>query len=185
MKTEVEINMYPIYSHLFSTLYDENAPVGNLGRGTHYSVFRCAEWFDVIRMPLQEAQVHDFAVIWDEDHDTRVIPVIERLYISGLLSPVQFIGERKGVLTLIVAARFYSHGTEDIINSYKSKVNNISANLEFDSWPSEVGSFDRVPMGEHQCVLEGIISAEEHRVLTYLKNIDSLWTLGTKEYSPK
>lgn len=176
------MSIYPIYSSLFSTIYDENTPVGNLGRGTHYSVFRCAEWFDVVRSPLQEAQVHDFAVIWDEDHDTRVISVIEKLYIAGLLSPVQFIGERKGLLSLIVAARFYFHGKEDIINNYKKQVNDVSTNIGFDSWPSEVGSFDRVPMGEPQCNLGGIIAAEEHRVLTYLKNIDSLWTLGTKEY---
>lgn len=176
------MSAYPIYSSLFSTIYDENIPVGNLGRGTHYSVLRCTEWFDVIRSPLQEAQIHDFAVIWDEDHDTRVISVIEKLYIAGLLSPVQFIGERKGLLTLIVASRFYYHGKEDIINSYKKQVNDVSTNIEFDSWPSDVGSFDRVPMGEHLCILGGIIAAEEHRVLTYLKNIDSLWMLGTKEY---
>jgi hypothetical protein len=177
------MSTFPTYSSLFSTLYDEQNPVGHLGRGTHYSVFRCIEWLDVTRSPLQEAQLHDFAVIWDEDHDSRVISAIEQLYMAGLFSPVQFIGERKGMLTLIVAAKFYYHGTADIISSYKKLVNNISENLEADCWPSDIGSFDRAP-GDHQCFTKGIISAEEHRVITYLKNIDSLWNLGTKKFKP-
>ena len=69
----------PSYSKLFSTLHDEAEPVGNLGRGTHYSVFRAAEWFDVERRPLVQAQIHDFAIVWDEDHDTRVISTVEVL----------------------------------------------------------------------------------------------------------
>lgn len=176
---------YPTYSSLFSTIYDEQSPVGHLGRGTHYSVFRCSEWFDVVRSPLQKAQIHDFAVIWDEDHDSRVFAATERLYISGLLSPVQFIGERKGTLTVIVAARFYYHGTEEVLANYKQQINNISSNLGFDSWPSEVGLFDRAPGNPHQCNPVGIISAPEHRVMTYLTNIDSLWGLGTKEFEPQ
>ena len=40
------------YSKLFSCLYDEAEPVGSLGRGTHYSIFRSVEWLDVTRRPL-------------------------------------------------------------------------------------------------------------------------------------
>jgi hypothetical protein len=178
------MSIYPTYSPLFSTIYDEQKPVGHLGRGTHYSVFRCAEWLDIIRSPLQNAQIHDFAVIWDEDHDTRIFSAIERIYISGLLSPVQFIGERKGMLTVIVAARFYYHGKEEVLTNYKQQIGNISHNLGFDSWLSKVGSFDRAPGSSHQCIVEGIISDQEHRVITYLRNIDSLWNLGTKEFVP-
>ena len=42
----------PQYSTLFSCLYDEPDPVGQLGRGTHYSVMRSVEWLDVTRRPL-------------------------------------------------------------------------------------------------------------------------------------
>ena len=86
----------PAYSTLFCCLYNESAPIGSIGRGCHYSVFRSVEWLDVTRSPLELPEMHDFAVIWDEDHDTRVINVIERIYLSGLLSPIQFVGERKG-----------------------------------------------------------------------------------------
>ena len=97
----------PVYSHLLSCIYDEPEPIGHIGRGAHYSVFRCAESRDVSWSPVSPAQVHDFAVIWDEDHDTRVIAVAEALYAEGVLAPVQFIGERKGNLTVILAAKFF------------------------------------------------------------------------------
>ena len=75
------------YSPFFQTLYDEQAPVGHLGRGTHYSVLRAAVFHDELGEILPEnrykgphAKFHDFAVIWDEDHDKRVIEVIEQIY---------------------------------------------------------------------------------------------------------
>jgi hypothetical protein len=175
----------PQYSTLFTCLYDEPEPIGHLGRGTHYSIMRTAEWLDVTRKPLAKPEVHDFAVIWDEDHDVRVIEAVERIYMAGLLSPVQFIGERKGSLTVIVAARFYFSGSGAEIKAYERALNDISQDLE-DSWPTTVGSFDRSPisagLGWHQTFAEGLISAEEHRVNLYLTNIDSLWKLGTRPY---
>lgn len=170
----------PRYSHYFSCLYDEPEPVGNLGRGTHYSVFRTAEWLDVVRHPLPRPQTHDFAVIWDEDHDTRVIEAVEKLYMAGLLSPVQFIGERKGTLTVIVAARFYWHNTVDI-DEYKRRVLEIVQDLD-DPWTAQIGSFDRNPGSPQNTFTEGFIHADEHRVEIYLRNIDSLWSLGTRDY---
>lgn len=78
----------PVYSALLACLYDEPEPVGHLGRGTHYSIFRTAEWRDVVLDPLPVPQIHDFAIIWDEDHDTRVIEAVEAIYMTGLLSPI-------------------------------------------------------------------------------------------------
>jgi hypothetical protein len=172
----------PVYSDFFSTIYDEPRPVGFLGRGTHYSILRCAEWFDVTRRPLDKAEVHDFAVIWDEDHDVRVIQAIEQLYVAGLLSPVQFIGERKACLTVVVAAKFYFHGSESTMREYERRLMEIAQGLGFDVWHSEVGVFDRAPGNPHQNAPQGIIADDEHRVLTYLSNIDSLWKLGTRPY---
>lgn len=176
----------PTYSTLFSCLYDEPEPVGQLGRGAHCSVFRSVEWLDVVRAPLTTPQVHDFAVIWDEDHDTRVIDVIEAIYMAGLLSPIQFIGERKGTLTVIVAAKFYYAYSKANLDAYIQQLNEISGKPNHgDSWPTEVGMFDRSPGSPHQIELHGLVMAEEHRVITYLRNIDSLWSLGTKPFVPK
>lgn len=180
---EVLMASFPVYSSLFSTIYDEPEPVGHLGRGTHYSILRAVEWLDVTRLPLTAPEIHDFAVVWDEDHDTRVIEAIEQIYMAGLLSPVQFIGERKGTLTVLVAARFYYYGSGEDIHDYSQAIEKIAESLD-DPWPSKVGSFARTPNSEHQCITRELINDAEHKVLTYLKNIDSLWGLGAKPYKP-
>ena len=113
---------YPQYSSLFTTIYDQPEPVGRIGRGTHYSILRSVEWLDVMRQPLKVPQIHDFAIIWDEDHDVRLIDVLERLYLTGLLAPIQFIGERKAMLTVITAARFYYGISEEQIAEYKKSI---------------------------------------------------------------
>lgn len=167
------------YSQIFSCLYDEAGPVGHIGRGTHYSVFRVAEWRDVTRTPLMAAQIHDFAVIWDEDHDDRVIAVAERLYVNGLFSPVQFIGERKGMLTIIVAARFRWSGTDADWKSWCGQVSKLCSDVGGDSWTVDFGGFDKCVDSPQQTQPEGIISDREDRVIVYLRNIDNLWNLGT------
>lgn len=171
------------YSTLFTCIYDDVGPVGSLGRGTHYSVFRSVEWLDVTRRQLAFPQIHDFAVIWDEDHDERVIEAVEQIYMAGLLSPVQFIGERKGTLTAVVAAKFYFTGPDTNTEAYRNSIEAIVKNLN-DPWPVQLGSFDRAPGSQHQTFSEGLIQDSKDRVDLYLRNIDSLWSLGTKPYEP-
>lgn len=169
------------YSKIFSCIYNELGPVGHLGRGTHYSVCRSVEWQDPLRRPLPQAEMHDFATIWDEDHDERVIEAIERILMAGLFSPVLFVGERKGTLTLIVDANFYFAGSEAEVEAYRRAVQEIANRLN-DPWPVELGSFDREVGNPHRNFYEGLISDNAHRVGVYLANIDSLWGLGTKAY---
>src|SRR4051812_20247485 len=71
------------YSEFFQTLHDEQAPVGYLGRGTHYSILRAVVFSDSLAKPLFDARFLDFAVIWDEDHDARIIEPIQKLYFAG------------------------------------------------------------------------------------------------------
>ncbi|ASE39106.1 hypothetical protein [Brevundimonas vesicularis] len=168
------------YSTYFSCLHDEPTEYGSLGRGTHYSVFRSIAWLDVSRRALPRPEVHDFAVIWDEDHDTRVIEAIERIHMASLLSPVQFIGERKGMLTIIVASKFWGDGGD--LEAYRLMVQAAIEPMD-DYWPVEIGTFDRSgAMGPdwHQTNPAGIISDATHKVNVYLSNIDTLWKLGTK-----
>ena len=176
----------PIYSSLLNCLYDEPEEKGSMGRGCHYSVFRVAEWFDVIGKPVAQAYKHDFAVIWDEDHDTRVIEAIERLYLAGLLFPVQYIGERKGMLTIILAAKFYWIGSAVDLEIYKSKVTNIMSNdLSLDSWLCDFGMFDKVLIDDvhpHQTEYAGLIADTTKRVDTYIRNIDNLWNIRSQPY---
>lgn len=173
------------YSSLFSCLYDEKEPIGSLGRGAHYSVMRAVEWLDATRQPLQWPEVHDFAVIWDEDHDTRIVNAVERIYMSGFLSPVQFIGERKGTLYVIVNARFYFTGSDRDTETYRRDIEGMFSGVhgvDGDSWPVVLGSFDRNLGSPAQTIPNGIIHSSEDKVITYLRNIDNLWSLGTKSF---
>ena len=172
-----------VYSPFFGTLYDESQPVGRIGRGIHYSVLQCAEWFDVTRQPLKQAQLHEFVIIWDEDHDTRIIEAIERLYFAGLLSPVKFIGESKGVLTLLLAAKFYFCPLTDLA-AYINAVRDIAENISTDCWGVEFGTFEHIEEGLHQCNIKDIIADSDYRSLLYLRHIDSLWRLGSKDFEP-
>ena len=60
------------YSPFFQTVHNEVAPVGSLGRGTHYSILRATVFHDEFAKPLEKAKFLDFAVIWDEDHENLI-----------------------------------------------------------------------------------------------------------------
>lgn len=169
-----------VYSHLFSCLHDELAPVGQLGRGAHHSVFRSVQWRNISGDLLDQGRVHDFAVIWDEDHDTRIIRVIERLHLAGMLWPIIFIGERKGGVTILFAqmAGRLEDSKENLINH----ICEIAKDGGDDSWTVQVGWFHRVTVpgeGPHYTGW-GIINDEDWRVVAYLQGIDALWELGEK-----
>ncbi len=96
------------YSDFFKTIHDETSPTGYLGRGTHYSVLRAVVFHDPMGKQLPEGKFADFAVIWDEDHDTRVMEPVEEIYRRGLLSSFLMFGERKGTFTAILSNKITS-----------------------------------------------------------------------------
>jgi hypothetical protein len=162
------------YSPFFQMLHDETRPVGQLGRGTHYSVLRVPIWQDVWLNPVAQGSLLDFAVIWDEDHDERVVKAIEALYFGGLLSPVCFIGERKGSLSVLLGETTVEAWNEAALRCYRDAVNDIGQSLA-DPWPVMV---DQVLSQRHS-----IIHAAPEDVATYLRNILLLWQLGSKPNS--
>ena len=80
------------YSRFFETLYDEQEDTGKIGRGCHYSI---------LRAQYKKSDFFYFAVIWDEDHDERVLECLEWLYEMKLLHHYLLVGERKGGFTAI------------------------------------------------------------------------------------
>jgi hypothetical protein len=118
------------YCDFFKTVYDETEPTGYLGRGTHYSVLRAMVFHDVFGHPSAEGQFVDFAVIWDADHDTRVIEVIEEIYRRGMLSSFTIFGERKGVFAGIVSGKVRSDAPKIGFNpAFLSKVDELSLSV--------------------------------------------------------
>jgi hypothetical protein len=158
-----------VYSSFFQTLHDETAPVGSLGRGTHYSVFRATVFHDELAKPLTRAKFFDFAVTWDEDHDERILLPIERLYRSGELASFTMFGERKGMLFCEVAPRF--NGVR--LPAAERAVAAACEDVGGDHWTSHI-SFGQSRGG-------GIIDDDERKVALYLDTINMLWKLGLKE----
>jgi len=163
------------YAPCFQTLHDEIRPVGHLGRGTHYSVLRVPTWHDELMHQLQFGRFLDFAIIWDEDHDDRVVDAILVMYLGGLLAPVRFIGERKGVLSVLLAPAAVQAWDDHTFQRYREDVADVCTSLE-DPWTADVNSMDS---SQHS-----IIQAPAENVATYLKNIDMLWQLGSRSTLP-
>lgn len=168
------------YSTLFSCIHDEAGPVGHLGRGTHYSVFRAVQSSDAFCLPLPEVQVQDFAVVWDEDHDVRIVRTLEQMLMANLLSPVLFAGERKGVLTLLVAPELAKEPT--YLSEFEHSLSRIlNAPTHGDFWTADIGVFDR-KFRQSTMDVKHLVHAPALRVRTYVRNIDSLWSLGLKNF---
>ena len=157
------------YSPFFQTLYDEPAPIGNIGRGTHYSILRAVVFHDPLGRPIAPAWYHDFAVIWDEDHDERSIDVIETIYRHGLLSRFVYLGERKGTFTSVLIT---SKNDPQDINKLRDHVGSICQKNQDDPWPSDV-----VTLAAEE---NKIIQDQPERSAQYLLYIDMLWQLGPK-----
>lgn len=152
------------YSHFFSTIHDEAAPIGAIGRGSHYSVLRAIVW-------QPKLAFHDFVIVWDEDHDTRIIWIAEQLLAQGLLTPVLALGERKGAVTVLSSLQPSA--------KYAQQVNAITEGVPSDSFPADVAFFPQS--------VGGIIQGEDARATAYLSGIFALWQIGTKppEFSEK
>jgi len=172
----MNIENNPVYSTLFSTIYDEAKPVGNLGRGTHYSILRAAQPLNYLNKRQKEIQAQDLCVVWDEDHDTRVIEVIEELYLQNLLAPVIFIGERKGSVTVLVHIDFRDNDL--LFEKFEQQLSHITSSLN-DPWTLAIETYKAPPWERFQSVM---IHDNSEKVKTYLDNISNLWDLGLKDY---
>jgi hypothetical protein len=163
------------YSDFFKTLHDEQGPTGYLGRGTHYSVLRAVVFHDPIGEPLPQGQFVDFAVIWDEDHDTRVMEPIEEIYRRGLLSSCIMFGERQGFFTAILSIMVQSPLRVAFL---RTEIDAICQSLK-DPWPSDVVHRNRTTRAKNP-----IISDNDKKVDLYLRNLQMLWELGVQGWPP-
>jgi len=168
------------YSKIFSLIYDQNGPIGHIGQGTHYSIFRYSTWHSNTLDNYKNPLMHDFCIIWDEDHDIRIMSVIEKIYEQGLLSPVRFIGERKGGITLIIDADLASL-SKSVSHEYESNINEISSDYQLhnDSWSANIGFIKDNKFSGHY---SGIIQGPHQETDVYLENINNMWKLGHKDF---
>lgn len=184
------------YSHLFSTLHDEQTSMGFLGN-MHYSILRA-----VVKVPVEQPTVaakmaekqasiaavappgsltkkiaekrlaalslsstkvmrpafHDFAVLWDGDHDRRIIWYAEKLFEADLLQQVVFIGECKATVTIYTATP-----PSDGFEAETQKIASVAPSDNFSCFTELFGSSP---------LMEGHAA--------YLEGIRALWQLGPK-----
>lgn len=186
LKRRETMNAIRQYSNLFSCIYDESQPTGMIGRGHHYSVFRAIQDSHSPDSDTKFAQ--DFCIIWDEDHDERIIKIVEELFMCKLLKPVLFIGERKGHITIIFNPIFVSENP-DKVESHLDKISLVIKSLDTDDWSVSAGSFASFIKGTNLVIPEEMIvtafnaiSSDHERVEAYLSGIDALWMLGLKKW---
>jgi len=162
----------PVYSPFFETLYDQPSPVGRLGRGVHYSVLRAVVWSDIHGDPTSTGRFLDFAVVWDEDHDPRVIEVIEAVYFAGLLGPVQVVGERKASMTFLFdpASRLNADGER---TAYEAAL--VKFNPDTDEFFKEVAE---------PGYSGNLVQSEGARAVRFVDHIRDLHKLGQKPPTP-
>ncbi len=166
------------YSTFFTCLHDEDRQGASCLPA--YSVFRAIDSRDVTRKPTERPRVHDFVVIWDDDHDTRIIAVIEEMLMAGILPGVQFISEHKGTLSVILASPTYWANDPEEFKVLVSKLSTAAG----DFWVVEVGMIDTTEGNMkvlHQCEFLEILGSSDADIAFFFL-IASAWQLGTKAY---
>lgn len=183
MKTQAGAHAY---SNIIACVYDEPEGLGNL-YGYHYSVFRTVVLVNEAGNVLPRNQLHHCAVIWDDDHDTRIISVVEQLYIANLLRTIAFIGEHKGEVNVLFAPVFAMRFTPQQQEAYRREITKIIANpFHGDSWTTQFGQFIPAKQANSACttVTANLLGMESSIEDAYLNHIHNMWRLGVREFQP-
>lgn len=174
----------PKYSAHLHCIYDEAAPMGRIGRGTHYSIVQALSWRSSKGELRKEATSQNIAIIWDEDHDTRVIPCVEALLMAGLLHAISIIGERKGGLTIVFNSMSAAHLSEAQKRAYRDEItkviNEVVQSKYEDYWSITFGEMTETPSLKstgQQVFHQLLIHDDLKKVDTYVRNIDHLWNI--------
>lgn len=108
------------YSLIFSTIAEPEISYGDI------TILRSLLWY--ANYPM----FYDFAIIWDEDHDERIIWIAEQLWLRGLLEHIVALGEHKAVLTIIVKEKQSDEFEKSVIKVASKLPDNdaFSVNIE-------------------------------------------------------
>ena len=136
--------------------------------GARSSILRATVFHDEMGAPLSEAMFADFGVIWDEDHDERMIEPIEAIYWAADLASFLFFGERKGSFCAVLSDDVRTQERGALLDE---RVSAVTRALPDDPWPA--------------CVIregtEGSSNmSDDSDKVVYLANLRMLWRLGTK-----
>jgi hypothetical protein len=174
------------YSPHLRCIYDEPAPTGLIGSGTHYSVVQALCWRSNKGELRKQAAVQNVAIIWDEDHDLRIIPCVEALLMAGLLHAIAIIGEREGGVTIVFNSLSATQMSEDQKRAYREEVthviNDVVTSKHDDSWGITFGEMIEVPSlakTGYNIFHRDLIQDDVQKVEKYIRNINHLWDIDS------
>lgn len=149
----------------FLAVYEEPEHVASLGRGAHYSIVRYIDPLKKAGSKSLTGRMRDLAIIFDEDHDTRIFEFIGKMHEQGLLEHVLFIGERKASVTILLDDKAWEGAYESALPQKVVTLDGDEFQVRTHAWNTDV---------------RDIINDREDKVLCYLSCIKMLWNLGVQ-----
>ena len=156
------------YSSFFRTLHDEHYTDRSITPncrffGSHTSVLQALVFNDELGNPC-EGHEYNVAVIWDPDHDERIIRVLDACYRRRILSSFIALGEREGILTAV-------------LNPIVSDPHHYRRAVFVDGQLTEIGA--KEVDYEYWCVeVRGMGCLGGKDTLAYLNKLRTVWRLG-------
>lgn len=143
-----------IYSRILHTEYEH--PANEDGEGA-YTVFTVVQPYKLNFKKCSKVCIQTFAILWKGTVDTRLIYIVEKALIAGVLSPVKALYAAKGSLNVI-----YSNDLDgdDHIKLYQSW-SKLGLSVWYDQWITQF--FDETEithergnnfLGKIRCILQ-------------------------------
>ena len=120
-----------IYSRLLYTEHED--PPGENGEGA-FTIFSTQQINDRHLNLIDEVCSRTFAVLWDTVKDTRIIDLIERAIVQGVLSPVKLLHAPKGTLMFVYDHRIAQSVKEDLEEAWQD----LAGAVMYDEWTAEL-----------------------------------------------
>lgn len=92
------------YSEIFITEYEEVFSISEFALAMNLTVLSNIQWLDRNLKYSTEAKLQRLAIIWRRHHDVRVIPMLEKALVRGILSPILCVSVRQESLELFLNA---------------------------------------------------------------------------------
>ncbi|MBH3469942.1 hypothetical protein [Pseudomonas putida] len=120
-----------IYSRFLYTEHED--PPGENGEGA-FTIFSTQQINDRHLNLMDEICIQRFAVLWDKVKDTRIIDLIERSIVQGVLSPVKLLHASKGTLMVVYDHRIVQSVKEDLEEAWQD----LAGEVMYYEWTAEL-----------------------------------------------
>ncbi|MBD8828585.1 hypothetical protein [Pseudomonas sp. CFBP 13602] len=143
-----------IYSRILHTEYEH--PANEDGEGA-YTVFTVVQPYKLNFKKCTKVCIQTFAILWKDTVDTRLISIVEKALINGVLPPVKALYAAKGNLNVI-----YSNDLDgDDYNKLYQSWSKLGLGVWYDQWITQFFSETEIThergnnfLGEIRCIFQ-------------------------------